>query len=299
MVSPSLNEVRTGKTPASKDVARADSTQRSNSVNDCSSGHSRGFRIPKLSFSGKGWKRFVTQFETVADRLGWSEEEKLDAFSLALTKDAAEYYSVLPDTKKSDYAWLKGKFDEYYEDLGPPSSLRWELLSVEQREDETLKRCMAHLQKMIIRAYPESETRQLSNPMFVETFLKGCRDKAAALNACDKDLKTIEEAYKQVKLAGQHRKAILGKKGSVRLVAMQSPNLFASSDSDDSITHKTVCQVRGVNKLPSDTTKESETSLLLKRLESIENLVKGKMQSLNSPGRYNFENLNSKLNFYK
>ena len=91
-------------------------------------------------------------------------------------------------------------------------------MSVEQCENETLERYLACLQKMILRAYPDTQTRQLSNPMFVDTFLKGCRDKAAALTACDKNLETIEEVYKYVKLSGQRRKAKFGKKNIVKLI---------------------------------------------------------------------------------
>ena len=75
---------------------------------------SRNFQIPKLSFDGEYWKGFITQFETVAERLAWSEADKLDAFSLALKKEAAEYYSILPDIKQTGFIWLKGKFEEYY-----------------------------------------------------------------------------------------------------------------------------------------------------------------------------------------
>ena len=63
-------------------------------------------------------------------------------FAISLKKDAAEYYSILPDTKKTDFAWLKGKFEEYYEDLDPSLS-RWELLSAKQRENETMEQFMA------------------------------------------------------------------------------------------------------------------------------------------------------------
>ena len=182
---------------------------------------SRNFWIPKLSFDGEYWKGFITQLETVAERLAWSEADKLDTFSLALKKKAAEYYSILPDNKRTDFTWLKGKFEEYYEDLDPPSSVRWELLSVEQRENETLERYLARLQKVILRAYHDTQTRQFSNPMFVDTFLKGCRDKAAALTACDKNPETIEEAYKYVK------------KNIVRTVSKHYDPVFASSSDND------------------------------------------------------------------
>ena len=257
---------------------------------------SRSFRIPKLSFDGEYWKGFITQFETVAERLAWSEADKLDAFSLALKKEAAEYYSILPDNKRTDFTWLKGKFEEYYEDLDPPSSVRWELLSVEQRENETLERYLARLQKMILRAYPDTQTRQLSNPMFVDTFLKGCRDKAAALTACDKNPETIEEAYKYVKLSGQRRKAIFGKKNIVRTVSKHYDPAFASSsDSDQSTSSpKRKYCVQGIQRLPNSNQNQvstdkgkslSEAGLLLKGLERIENMMRSGMPCVNSPRR--------------
>ena len=85
---------------------------------------SRNFQIPKLSFDGEYWKGFITQFETVAERLAWTEADKLDAFSLALKKEAAEYYSILPYIKRTYFTWLKSKFEEYFEELDPPSSVR-------------------------------------------------------------------------------------------------------------------------------------------------------------------------------
>ena len=93
---------------------------------------SRNFQISKLSFGGEYWKGFITQFELVAERLAWSEADKLDAFSLTLKNEAADYYSMIPDIKWTDFTLLKGKFEEYYEELDPPSSVRWKLWSVEQ-----------------------------------------------------------------------------------------------------------------------------------------------------------------------
>ena len=72
---------------------------------------SRNFPIPKFSFDGEYWKGFITQFETVAERFAWFEADKFDAFSLALKKEATEYYSILPDIKQTDFTWLKGKFE--------------------------------------------------------------------------------------------------------------------------------------------------------------------------------------------
>ena len=59
--------------------------------------------IPKMSFSGDYWRGFITQFETVAEKCGWTEAEMLDAFPLLLKKEALEYYSILPKEKNQEF----------------------------------------------------------------------------------------------------------------------------------------------------------------------------------------------------
>ena len=43
-------------------------------------------QIPKMSFSGEYWRGFVTQFEAVAEKCGWTEGDKLEAFPMVLKK---------------------------------------------------------------------------------------------------------------------------------------------------------------------------------------------------------------------
>ena len=62
-----------------------------------------------------------------------------------------------------------------------------------------------------MRAYAYSSPSEQDNTLFIEVFLKGCREKGAVLAICDKNPTSLEEAYKFVQSASQYRRAVLGK----------------------------------------------------------------------------------------
>ena len=96
--------------------------------------------------------------------------------------------------------------------------MRWELLQTEQREDENLEKYLARMQGMIVSLFPDEQKQEACSPFFVDAFMKGCLDKGAVLAAADKHPTTLGDAYKLVQYAMQLRKAILGKKASVRSI---------------------------------------------------------------------------------
>ena len=153
-------------------------------------------KLPKMSFDGTYWRGFLSQFEAYARRMSWSEEDKIDAFSMCLRKEASEYFSVLPNTVKESFTELKSKFEQYFKRNDSPSTIRWEILSTKQREDESLEKYLARLQKLILSAYPDSKQVEMNTSLFIEAFLKGCRDKTAAVAAGVKRPSTLEEAYR-------------------------------------------------------------------------------------------------------
>ena len=185
--------------------------------------------VPKLTFTGEYWRGFIGQFETYARNMPWTEANKIDAFSMCLRKEASEYFSILSAQVRSSFDEIKTKFEAHFEKTDVPSTIRWELLAVEQREDESLERFLTRLQKMIISAYPDTAQQELNCAMFIEAFLKGCRDKHSALAAGTKSPKTLEEAFKYVKQEQHMRRAIYGKKVSAKMVQQ----LHDSSDSSE------------------------------------------------------------------
>ena len=162
----------------------------------------------------------------MAEKCGWTEDDKLEVFPIVLKKEALEYYSILPNEKKTkNFSWLKAKFEHNFNKVEPPTA--------EQREDETLEKYLARLEKMDLDAYPSVQGQEFNNSMFVDMFLKGSRDKGAMLAMCDKHLKNLEEAYTLVKSASTYRKIILGKKGGSSVKRLQMM-VETSSGSDSS-----------------------------------------------------------------
>ena len=148
--------------------------------------HSTRMPLPKLSFEGEHWIGFITQFELVAKNFGWSEAEKLANFAMSLKKGAAEFYSILSTRKEQDYEWLKNKFQHHYGGTDSATTIRYELLQMEQKEDESLEEYLARLQKMVVASFPDESKREACSPFFVDAFMKGCRNKGAVLSAAEK-----------------------------------------------------------------------------------------------------------------
>ena len=72
--------------------------------------------------------------------------------------------------------------------------------------------------------------------LFIEVFLKGCREKGAVLSICEKKPKNLEEAYKYMKSASQYCKAVLGKNSqSKKVYRIQAAEWTSSSNSSEDL----------------------------------------------------------------
>ena len=105
---------------------------------------------------------------------------------------------------------IKKRFEGFFDKTEPASAIRWDILNIEQREDEPLEKYLARLQGMIMRAYPGSSPSEQDNTLFIEVFLKGCREKGAVLAICDKKPTSLEEAYKFCAISFTVQKSSVG-----------------------------------------------------------------------------------------
>ena len=104
-------------------------------------------QVPKLSFEGKHWNGFISQFELVANTLAWMEPKKINNCAISLKKGAGEYYGILPNRKETDFNWLMKRFQDNFGKTESPATLRWELLQTEQREDKNPEKYLARMQE--------------------------------------------------------------------------------------------------------------------------------------------------------
>ena len=89
---------------------------------------------------------------------------------MCLTKEAAEYFIILPETKKSTFAEMKQKFEEFFDKTEPASAICWDILNIEQMEDEPLEKYFARLQSLVMRAYPDSSHNEQDNSVYRSLF---------------------------------------------------------------------------------------------------------------------------------
>ena len=66
----------------------------------------------------------------------WTDLDKIEAFTMCLRKE--ECFSVLPETVKDTSDGIKLKLKQFFERNDSPLTIRWAILSTEQREDEIL-----------------------------------------------------------------------------------------------------------------------------------------------------------------
>jgi hypothetical protein len=102
---------------------------------------------------------------------------------------------------------LKEKFSERFGMKDPPSTVRWNLSSTCQYEDEDLETYVARIGKMVGEAHPDANGK-VRDSIAIDHFLKGCRDSEAAIAANDRSPKTLHKAYKYVKKSSYSRKAL-------------------------------------------------------------------------------------------
>ena len=195
---------------------------------------SRKFHMPKLSFDGDHWNGFLSQFQLVAKNLKWSERKKLREFPLALKKEAAEFYGLLPSRKETDLEWLIKKFRDHYGSCESEQALRLEWQQSEQREDESLETYHCRFQKLVVRSMPNELEREACQKFVMDAFLRGCKDRDAVLSASGKEPKSLEDAFKWVQEASQLRKMVLGRRDGSKKVRRVEPDSEESSDGSSS-----------------------------------------------------------------
>ncbi|ELU08475.1 hypothetical protein CAPTEDRAFT_208062 [Capitella teleta] len=148
---------------------------------------------PKMAtFAGKveagaDWASFFMQFEQVALRYGWNPEESCDRLFECLRGRALQFVSDLPAWARTDYHTLVQRLQTRFGYRDPPTT----------KEKETLEEYAERAQKLATDEFP-GVPMEMVDTIAVDAFLKGCRDKNAALAAMNCKPTTLEEATQLV-----------------------------------------------------------------------------------------------------
>ncbi|ELT97568.1 hypothetical protein CAPTEDRAFT_208626, partial [Capitella teleta] len=168
--------------------------------------------LPK--FTGKvgdplDWVAFIVNFERRAERYTWDDATRLDFLIECLQDQAAHFFSRLPPHHRCSYALLKEKLRTRFNVVQAPAVLRKQLQDVRQGMEESLQEFASRVQQLARDAHPSLVTEALE-PMAVDAFLRGCKEKLAAYSALNREPATVELAVKLVEGAVTNQQAIFG-----------------------------------------------------------------------------------------
>ncbi|ELT94494.1 hypothetical protein CAPTEDRAFT_207638 [Capitella teleta] len=169
-------------------------------------------RLPM--FTGKvgdplDWVAFIVNFERRAERYTWDDATRLDFLIECLQDQAAHFFSRLPPHHRCSYALLKEKLRTRFNVVQAPAVLRKQLQDVRQGMEESLQEFASRVQQLARDAHPSLVTEALE-PMAVDAFLRGCKEKLAAYSAFNREPATVELAVNLVEGAVTNQQAVFG-----------------------------------------------------------------------------------------
>ena len=142
---------------------------------------SRDFNEVKLPpFNGKeDWKVWVSRFETVAERRGWSNDKKLDNLIPKLQGKAGEFvFMQLPRGTLSCYSELIKELNSRFRVVEMKKTFAAQLSQRTQRQGEAAEEFAAELKCLYAKAYNFRGERTRQEDL-VRRFLDGLRDSDA------------------------------------------------------------------------------------------------------------------------
>ena len=147
-------------------------------------------------FNGKeDWKVWVSRFETVAERRGWSDDKKLDNLIPKLQGKAGEFvFTQLPRGTLSCYSELINELNSRFRVVETKRTFAAQFSQRTQRQGETAEEFAAELKRLYAKAYNfRGETTRQED--LVRRFLDGLRDSDARFKVeYNKEPVNIDEA---------------------------------------------------------------------------------------------------------
>ena len=192
---------------------------------------------PKLEFF-KGlpdtWNSFIYQFEETIRGRRWSNAKKLSYLRLCLRGKAVEFIRTRPQHVQGDYHLFKSALKERYGQEETPLGVRRKLMFMSQEENESVDDFGDRVLGLASKGYPFADP-DVVETMAVDLFLRGCKDKQAAVFASEKSPQNLHDAVQAIQISIQNQK-LLGKHGfGTRQVTFQDEELAIASSSEISV----------------------------------------------------------------
>lgn len=135
-------------------------------------------RIP--TFNGKGkWMTFFRQFEAIAYKCGWGEDEKLAQLLATLSEEAADYAFQLDPEDLEDYDCLTAQLERRFKLKQTRETCQQLFYARMLQSGESPRQYAAELKTLILRAYPTGLSFEVREDMLLKQFFDGLQDEEA------------------------------------------------------------------------------------------------------------------------
>jgi hypothetical protein len=253
-----MNKSSTKKHTRRYSSSSADSSygqQSGSSSSDSSRCRSKSPQHPKMStFDGTGkpsWESFIYQFERTANGRLWRNRRStgrlLDCFKDIALECARKV------NKDDDYDSLRKKMKRRFSKKPEPVTARRQLQYVRQQETESLEDFAHKVYVLALDRYEKCEDDALED-IATEAFIRGFKEKEAAIKAMEKNPVTLSKAIKLVKTSLVNQKAIFGSANTSlaqRQVTFSDTKGTCSKEKESSHMQRQACMEQEIKNLSS------------------------------------------------
>lgn len=159
------------------------------------------------------WHPYCVQFNHIADRHSWTNQQRLDKLIECLRDQALNSFTSRSKTVQQDYQSICKKMDERFGKKDLPHIIKRQLQDLRQFSEESPEEYAERAQELSTDGYPGTQDGFIQI-VATDAFLKGCLDKKAALTAMHKDPTDLDTALQYVQSAVTNQRVILGIKKS-------------------------------------------------------------------------------------
>jgi hypothetical protein len=129
---------------------------------------------------------------------------------------ALNFVATLPEWAREDYAELVRRLEASFGRREPPVTVRRKLQDLKQETDETIEEFAEKAQHLAIHGFPDAPMHIIET-VAADAFLKGCREKYAALTAMNQNPQTVIMAVELVNAAMHNQNVLLGDRSKSKL----------------------------------------------------------------------------------
>ena len=239
---------------------------------------------PKLpTFEGKAdsvvdWRAFISQFRRLAARHRWNEEEKLDRLVECLRDKALVFFSRLEAEDQNSFHRLCDQLQMRFQKEETPAVLLKQLQELRQQVEEPIEEFASRTQQLAQDAFPQFGPAVVQ-PMAVDAFLRGCRDKLPAFSVMNQGPPSVQEALRLLRKALSNQTAVFGAANPPRVRQLR----FL-----DEADEEAPPQVRAVQL-------DKNTDLRLKKTEGEVGTIKSQLEDLREQVRRSNSNATERL----